>query len=152
MQYIKDGKVKRNPEGKIVLPSGIFIPRAIPGITFCDRINEYYKRNPTQAAPANQTSQMMYAVGPAAVTEIFSLQTGGINAQATHISSDQENNRTYIAKLEREILALRRKQVFDGVEINRRQPAPRPTPETTAVPAAPAPVPANVAPPAASVA
>src|SRR5215475_9498834 len=44
-QYIKDGKIKRNPEGKIVLPSGLFIPRAIPGITFCDRINEYYKRN-----------------------------------------------------------------------------------------------------------
>ncbi|EED81471.1 predicted protein, partial [Postia placenta Mad-698-R] len=35
---IRDGKCKRNTEGKIVLPNGSFCPRTIPGLTIRDRI------------------------------------------------------------------------------------------------------------------
>jgi hypothetical protein len=41
-EYIRLGKCKRNFEGKVVLPSGAYIPRDIPGKHFMDRIDEYH--------------------------------------------------------------------------------------------------------------
>src|SRR5271156_3648297 len=40
LEYIKQGKCKRNIEGKIVLPSGVFVPREIPGTLLRDRVDE----------------------------------------------------------------------------------------------------------------
>ena len=52
--YILAGKCKRNIEGKVVLPSGAFVPREIPGTLLREHINEWHKRNPNQlAAPAS---------------------------------------------------------------------------------------------------
>jgi hypothetical protein len=56
--YITQGKCRRNTEGLIVLPTGAFIPRDIPGRYFKDRIDEWHIRNPGQAT----TRQLMYNV------------------------------------------------------------------------------------------
>jgi len=56
--YIKQGKCKRNIEGRITLPSGAFIPRDIPGKCFKERLDEWHSRNPGQTA----AGQLMYNV------------------------------------------------------------------------------------------
>ena len=48
--YIKAGKCKCNIEGKVVLPSGAFVPHDIPGTVLRKRIDEWHKRNPNQLA------------------------------------------------------------------------------------------------------
>ncbi|PCH43003.1 hypothetical protein WOLCODRAFT_153053 [Wolfiporia cocos MD-104 SS10] len=43
---MRSGKVRRNSEGKVVLPNGSFVPRSIPGITIRDRVYKWHRRNP----------------------------------------------------------------------------------------------------------
>lgn len=57
-EYIVAGKCKRNIDNKIVLPSGAFIPREIPGKFMKERIDEYHRRNPNQMG----TAQLMYGI------------------------------------------------------------------------------------------
>ena len=49
-ELIRDGKCKRNTEGKVVLPSGAYVPRDIPGTLLSERIEEWHRRNPNQLA------------------------------------------------------------------------------------------------------
>ncbi|EED82938.1 predicted protein [Postia placenta Mad-698-R] len=106
---IRDGKCKRNTEGKIVLPNGSFCPRTIPGLTIWDRIYEWHRRNPT--APATPT--MLFEIDDRSTMQTFTLNTS-----------------SRIEALERELLQLRkRREVFDGVEILQRK-----KPTTPAVP------------------
>jgi len=59
-EYIRAGKCRRNIEGKVVLPSGAFVPREIPGTLLHERVDEWHRRNPNQlAAP---TSAMFHPV------------------------------------------------------------------------------------------
>jgi hypothetical protein len=51
-ELIRAGKCKRNTEGKIVLPSGAYVPRDIPGTLLSERIEEWHRRNPNQLAAA----------------------------------------------------------------------------------------------------
>ena len=48
--YTKARKSKKNQEGKIVLSSGAFVPRDIPGRWLMNRIDEWHKKNPNQLA------------------------------------------------------------------------------------------------------
>ncbi|EED85269.1 predicted protein [Postia placenta Mad-698-R] len=106
---IRDGKCKRNTEGKIVLPNGSFCPRTIPGLTIRDRIYEWHRRNP--AAPAAPT--MLFEIDDRSTMQTFTLNTS-----------------SRIEALERELLQLRkRREVFNGVEILQRK-----KPTTPAVP------------------
>ncbi|KAF9803503.1 hypothetical protein IEO21_09661 [Rhodonia placenta] len=106
---IRDGKCKRNTEGKIILPNGSFCPRTIPGLTIRDRIYEWHRRNP--AAPAAPT--MLFEIDDRLTVQTFTLNTSG-----------------RIEALKRELLQLRkRREVFDGVEILQRK-----KPTTPAVP------------------
>ncbi|EED77584.1 predicted protein, partial [Postia placenta Mad-698-R] len=106
---IRDGKCKRNTEGKIVLPNGSFCPRTIPGLTIRDRIYEWHRRNP--AAPAAPT--MLFEIDDRSTMQTFTLNTS-----------------SRIEALERELLQLRkRREVFDGVKILQRK-----KPTTPAVP------------------
>ncbi|KDR69122.1 hypothetical protein GALMADRAFT_230903 [Galerina marginata CBS 339.88] len=52
-KYIQEGKCKRNTEGKVVLPSGSFVPRTIPGKYLRERLDEWHRRNPGQLAAGN---------------------------------------------------------------------------------------------------
>ncbi|KAF8814117.1 hypothetical protein BYT27DRAFT_7062553, partial [Phlegmacium glaucopus] len=58
--YIRAGKCKRSRDGKIVLPSGAFIPRDIPGNLLQERIDGWHHRNPNH----HGTATMMYTIRP----------------------------------------------------------------------------------------
>jgi hypothetical protein len=106
--YIAQGKCKRNVEGLIVLPSGAFIPRDIPGRWFKDRLDEWHSRNPGQLA----AGQLMYNVLSHAVSEPRSHVLATRNTHPnlfeeapyapTPLSADQR-----ILTLERELMQLR---------------------------------------------
>ncbi|KAF8064461.1 hypothetical protein FPV67DRAFT_1419763 [Lyophyllum atratum] len=116
--YTQQGKCRRNAEGRVVLPSGAYIPRAIRGRNLKERFDEYHRQNPGNLAAglltanANPVGQMML--------EIKHLST---------VSTDELTREQRIEALERELLTLRTssrgKQVFDGVEILRRKPVTR---------------------------
>ena len=55
---MRQGKVRRNVDGKVVLSTGSFVPRDIVGRYLKDRVDEWHKRNPGQLAAA----QLMYTV------------------------------------------------------------------------------------------
>lgn len=52
LDYIKAGKCRRNHEGKVVLSTGAYVPREIPGKNLKERIDEWHNRNPGQLAAA----------------------------------------------------------------------------------------------------
>lgn len=58
-EYITAGKCKRSVEGKIVLPSGAFIPRDIIGRYMKERLDEWHRRNPGQLAEATMMLDVM---------------------------------------------------------------------------------------------
>ena len=49
-EFIRFGKCKRSPDGKVVLPSGAMVPRGIPGALMRDRVEEWHRLNPGQLA------------------------------------------------------------------------------------------------------
>jgi hypothetical protein len=105
LEYINAGKCRRDQMGKIILSTGAWIPRDLPGKCFKDRIDEWHRRNPGQIA----TGQLMYNVLSQAVAEeptpvIATRQTHPdlFGAQIQPLSADQR-----IASLERELYQLR---------------------------------------------
>ncbi|KAJ6592939.1 hypothetical protein B0H19DRAFT_886796, partial [Mycena capillaripes] len=53
-EYIKKGMCKRNQFNRIVLPNGMYIPRAITGKNFIEQIENWHKQQPAQTtASAN---------------------------------------------------------------------------------------------------
>lgn len=59
-EMIRLGKCIINTDGKIVLPNGHYIPRAITGKNLRERINEWHSRNPGNSTTPSST--LMYAV------------------------------------------------------------------------------------------
>ena len=59
-KFIRFGKCKHSPEGKVVLPSGAMVPCSIMGTWLCDCIDEYHRQNPGQLA-----AQMLFEVATA---------------------------------------------------------------------------------------
>jgi hypothetical protein len=55
-EYIRQGKCRRNFEGKVVLSSGAYVPREIPGEYLRDRIDEWHRRNPNQLVTGTLSS------------------------------------------------------------------------------------------------
>lgn len=133
-QYLTEGKVRRNSDGKIVLPNGSFCPRSLPGDTLQARVDEWHRRNNPIVTAA---SQMMYSISPPELSPPITTST------YTQASSEDR-----IRVLEQEIFALRNGKKFDGVEVPRRKPQsndpkpssrPNPSPPTT-TPDPPAPL------------
>ncbi len=52
-EYRRAGKLKHNVDGKVILPTGAFVPRYIPGRFLQDRIDEWHRRHPGQLAAAS---------------------------------------------------------------------------------------------------
>ncbi|KAJ7917640.1 hypothetical protein B0H13DRAFT_1582480, partial [Mycena leptocephala] len=52
------GYCKRDINGRVVLPSGVFVPRHIQGHNLCERIQEYHRTNPNQVAAAQMMLDM----------------------------------------------------------------------------------------------
>jgi hypothetical protein len=117
--YISQGKCKRNAEGKIVLPSGTFISRSVVGNWLADRFDEYHRLNPGQLAVGQTSSQattstMIYDCVPDTSAKIEEVEE-----ETSRVSTEDR-----IILLERELLALRAKPVFDGVEVPRIRRGP----------------------------
>lgn len=109
---IAAGLVRRNAEGKVVLASGAFPPRSLPGNNIRERVREWHKRFPGQTAKGQLTSNT------GAGTMLFEISDEP--TPSVHTFSLSSNDR--IEALERELLVLRsgKRKVFDGVEITRQ--------------------------------
>jgi hypothetical protein len=134
---LKEGKCIRNAEGRLVLPGGGYIPRHINGKNMWERFEEWHIQNPGQLAKGILSSStiegLMYDCVPGTrVTESGSTYVGTLRMTP----GDEE-----IYRLERQLNALKKKQIFDGVEIpysNAHKPKEIPKgPITKAVPKTP---------------
>ena len=104
-RYISEGKIKRNTDDKVVLPSGAYIPHSIMGENLRDRIDEYHRRYPGQimtdliTGNTNTTGQMMYG--------IFAATTPAtVPSVPAETSTFQLSASNRIAALEQEIFQL----------------------------------------------
>ena len=126
-EYINEGKCKRNADGKIVLPTGAFCPRFIPGRWLKDRINEWHRRNQGQISTS---STMMYEVSRSqprpSNQPVYTADSR--HPQSFHLSATDR-----LAALEYEIKTLQNRKMFDGVEILKR-PQRKPEASTTVDP------------------
>ena len=114
-EFVQAGKCKRNPEGKVVLPSGAYVPREIPGALLQDRINEWHNRNPGQLASVSLLNTIDY---PNSMTTSTTKQTFQLS------TSDR------IATIEAELFNLRaRNPKFVPVARTRAQKAREPSTE-----------------------
>ena len=96
-EMIRAGKCKRNSEGKVVLPSGAYVPRDIPGTLLSERIEEWHRRNPNQLA----TVTLLNTIGNNKVVTHNPLQSIQ-NRPAFHLSTSDR-----IATIEAELFNLR---------------------------------------------
>jgi hypothetical protein len=158
-EYIKAGKCKRNIEGKIVLSTGAFIPRDIPGNNFRERIDEWHRRNPNQLAAAtlihtidasilhnNQPiPKELYQLSSndriaTLEAELFNLRTR--QGQASHIRTRAQKARAGIVddEDEEEVAEIRKGQQPKIVEVEEEdvapQPATQPNQQATTTPTA----------------
>ena len=95
-EYACAGKCKCNNEGKVVLPTGAFIPCNIPGTLLQQRFNEWHRCNPNQLAVP--LSMMMHTIiNPPSPTSSY---------RHTH-TTYQILVTDHIASLEAELFALK---------------------------------------------
>ena len=96
-ELIRAGKCKRNVEGKVVLPSGAYVPRDIPGTLLSERIEEWHRRNPNQLAAAT----LLHTIDHPDPVTTYTAQTTTINRPFQLSTSDR------IATIEAELYNLR---------------------------------------------
>lgn len=96
-RMIKEGYCKRNVEGKVVLPSGAYVPREIPGNLLSERIKEWHRRNPNQLAAV----ALLHTIDPLVLS---SFQSPKI---AVSKNSFQLSTNDHIATIEAELYNLR---------------------------------------------
>ncbi len=102
-EYRRAGKLKRNVEGKVVLPTGAFVPRDTPGNLLKERIDEWHRRNPGQLATATISSATMI------LAETTTTPAAVAPAQTAH-TTYQFSSEDRIALLEAELFNLRAKR------------------------------------------
>ena len=118
-EMIREGKCKRNIEGKVVLPSGAYVPRDIPGVLLSERIEEWHRRNPNQIAAAT----LLHTIGHHNTSIIPSQNP--ISRNAFQLSTSDR-----IATIEAELFNLRtRNQKFTPLVRTRAQTAKAPIAE-----------------------
>jgi hypothetical protein len=115
---IKAGKCKKNQEGKVVLPNGFYVSRAVPGNYMRDRIFEWHRRNSNSQATAtllNTIDSRLQGPPPTTTTT-----TTAAPVQTTY----QLTSNDRIAVIEAELFNLRaRKQGADQGPRTRAQRA-----------------------------
>src|SRR3984957_1890382 len=99
-EYIQAGKCKRNTEGKVVLSTGAYVPRDIPGTLLRERVDEWHHRFPNQLSVASL------------IHTISMEHVRSVPAEVTH-STFQLSAADRISALEAELFNLRsRKPAF----------------------------------------
>ena len=118
-ELIREGKCKRNTEGKVVLPSGAYVPRDIPGALLSERIEEWHRRNPNQLAAATLLHTIGHQNAPTILAPL------SVSKQTFQLSTNDR-----IATIEAELFNLRaRNQKFIPLVRTRAQKARAPTVE-----------------------
>jgi hypothetical protein len=121
-ELIREGKCKRNVEGKVVLPSGSYVPRDIPGTLLSERIEEWHRRNPNQLAAVT----LLHTIDKSASLTTCNTQSA-ISTLPLQLSTSDR-----IATIEAELYNLRaRNPKFVPLVRTRAQKAREPTAETT---------------------
>lgn len=136
-QYMRDGKIRRDHENKVILLSGSYIPRTILGRWLKDRVDEWHRQNPNQLAAAHLSSN----TSPTLFFGVTPVPTASVNVNATQsvpqisitpptqitilkhddtvlISEIAEDIDSQVASLEAQILALNHQKIRiagDGV-------------------------------------
>ena len=105
-EYIRQGKCRRNHEGKVILSTGAYVPRDIPGEHLCDRIDEWHRRNPNQLASGTLSSNT--ALFGAVVSDSRIIPTPYVETET--VPQYQLNTQDRIAALECELFNLRTSQ------------------------------------------
>jgi hypothetical protein len=106
-EYIKQGKCRRNHEGKVILSTGAYVPRDTPGEHLRDRIDEWHRRNPGQIAKGVLSSNT--ALFGAVVNDSRIVPTPYVETEA--VPQYQLNAQDRIAALECELFNLRTRQM-----------------------------------------
>jgi hypothetical protein len=108
-EYIVAGKCRRNFEGKVVLSTGAFVPRDIPGTLLSERIDEWHRRFPNQLSVA---ASLLHSISAEHVPETTAMPMFQLSA------ADR------IVALEAELFNLKaRRQAFTPVVRTRAQRA-----------------------------
>ena len=112
VEYIRAGKCNRNFEGKITLPTGLFISSDIPGRFLKFRIDEWHCRNPGHlSAPSATSFTFENASNPLAPPwdRCTSLPSHSINTPTVKTStlSLSDTNQARASERERERLQIR---------------------------------------------
>jgi len=113
--YIAQGKIRRDPHGRVVLSTGAFVPCRVPGRWLRDRVDEWYSQNPSQP----NIAQLVYGVRQDCDPVQTYLPRATTNSYA--ISLEER-----LATMEWEMYNIRRAQVetpFQPVIRTRRQRA-----------------------------
>ncbi|KAG5642446.1 hypothetical protein DXG03_002793 [Asterophora parasitica] len=112
--YIQDGKIHRNAERRVILPSGTYVPRHYQGTWLKDCVDAYHQQN-----PGNITARQLNAnANPQAglMLEVYQLEGTGPTTGTLDIDD-------WIGILKCELLNLcRHREAFDGVEIQSKLP------------------------------
>jgi hypothetical protein len=117
-EMIRAGKCKRNVENKVVLPSGAYCPRDMPGTLLSERIEEWHRRNPNQLGAAT----LLHTID-----HLDLVATNSVPKHALQLSTNDR-----IATIEAELFNLRaRKPNFVPLARTRAQKARAITTEET---------------------
>ena len=110
-QYIKDGKVAKDANNFLALPSGTRLPVGLQGRSLKERFDEYYRQNPiTTTAPS--TTTLMYSLSPSPPESPYAPRSMLTNTTAPDMSDLSLEERNIF--LEQEVLALRNGKKYEG--------------------------------------
>ncbi|KAG6871254.1 hypothetical protein C0992_011404 [Termitomyces sp. T32_za158] len=147
--YLRQGKIRRATDGKVVLPSGAVIPNYPDLKTFQERVDEWHRRNPNNIATAtltgNANPDAEQALQQQLIQEILPTSQSTVQPTTIHATLTRQE---MINNLEQRLQALKN-QTFDRVEICQPKQAPKgykPMASAAAPATAPAPAVKSTAP------
>ncbi|KZT23064.1 hypothetical protein NEOLEDRAFT_1180303 [Neolentinus lepideus HHB14362 ss-1] len=87
---ITAGRCRHNTEGRLVLPSGRFIPRSLPGATMRERLHIWHMRYPVR----ERTSVQSGCEAPARVVEPVGASGSGVPGRAHVFGTEEQESDT----------------------------------------------------------
>ncbi|KAJ7657947.1 hypothetical protein B0H17DRAFT_955520 [Mycena rosella] len=119
------GKCMRNEQGRIVLPNGWYIPRAITGNNFLDRLDKWHDTNPGNIKQKDEPPHMLYMASTVDETEEPESAEAFLNHDVGTISLDNLSTEEIQVFLEtrKKTEKGRTKEVFDGVHLPPKPPS-----------------------------
>ena len=131
--YMKTGRAKRNDFDRVVLPNGQYIPAAITGPNMKARIDEWHKQNPNATSRSGQgnVAQSLYYSTISDTPVDLLAERSRVSSMAYTKSLEEE-----LAQLKAEVRQMKKKMIFDGVEIVSKKAEKSPIPGIICLPTA----------------